>query len=213
VHTEIRARILRLDLAPGSPVSENELSTILGVSRTPVRESLILLGEEGLVSIVPQVGTFVSPVREQDIATAQFVRESLELAALEESVGRATERDRDDLEDLLVAQRTAEKRGDNERFLALDDEFHERLMAVSGHGSAWRTVSQAKGHLDRARRLSLPLSGQVVDLIDQHQAVVTGLLAGDRNAAVSALRGHLRRVFDDVGVIRAQHPEFFESPA
>lgn len=206
---QIRTRILRLDIAPGAPVSENELAADLGVSRTPVRESLILLVEEGLVTVVPQVGTFVAPMREADIATAQFVRESLEVASLRESVGQVADLDRDDLEDLLTAQRRAGARSDNEAFLALDDAFHSRLMAISGHGSAWRTVSQAKAHLDRARRLSLPLPGQIEHLVDEHQAVVTALLAGDEAGAVAALQLHLRKVFDDIGTIRAEHPDYF----
>ena len=209
---QVRARILTLQIAPGAPLSENELAADLGVSRTPVRESLILLVEEGLVSVVPQVGTFVAPMREPDIATAQFVRESLEVAALAQSVGQVTEADAADLEDLLADQRRAQARGDHERFFALDDAFHRRLMAISGHGAAWRTVSQAKAHLDRARRLSLPLPGQVGVLVDQHQAVVTPLLQGDAAGAVTALRLHLRKVFDDIAVVREQHPDYFGEP-
>lgn len=209
---QLRGRILSLEVPPGAPLSENELAADLGVSRTPVRESLILLVEEGLVSVVPQVGTFVAPIREPDIATAQFVRESLEVAALEQSVGRVSAADAADLEDLLADQRRAQGRGDNERFFALDEAFHRRLMAISGHATAWRTVSQAKAHLDRARRLSLPLPGQLAVLIDQHQAVVTPLVAGDGAATIAALRLHLRRVFDDIAVIREQHPGFFGEP-
>ena len=59
---QLRRRITSLELLPGAPLSENELATQLGVSRTPVRESLIVLVEEGLVSVVPQVGTFVAPI-------------------------------------------------------------------------------------------------------------------------------------------------------
>lgn len=212
VHQQIRGRILRLELAPGAPVSENELATDLSVSRTPVRESLILLVEEGLVSVVPQVGTFVAPMRESDIATAQFVREALEVASLRAAIGRASDLDRDDLDDLLTAQRRVGRRHDNEAFLTLDDAFHSRLMSISGHGSAWRNVSQAKAHLDRARRLSLPIPGQIDHLVEEHEAVVTALLAGDEEAAVSALRLHLRKVFDDIGAIRAEHPDYFGEP-
>jgi DNA-binding GntR family transcriptional regulator len=69
VHEILRQRIIELDFAPGEPLSESDLAGKLGVSRTPVRESLILLAEEGLVDVVPQVGTFVSRIRESDTAS------------------------------------------------------------------------------------------------------------------------------------------------
>jgi len=73
----LRRGIISLELAPGSPVSENELAARLGVSRTPVRESLILLQEDGLVQVFPQLGTFVSRVDAGKVAQAQFIKRPL----------------------------------------------------------------------------------------------------------------------------------------
>ncbi|MER7792169.1 GntR family transcriptional regulator [Streptomyces sp. NPDC097640] len=209
VHEVLRSRIVSLELAPGAAVSENDLAAELGVSRTPVRESLILLADEGLVDIYPQMGTFVSRIRERDVASAQFVREALECAALRDAVGKATERDIADLRALLAAQEEADRRTDREGFFQLDEQFHARLMAVSGHGSAWRVVSEAKAQLDRARRLSHALTQQMTLLVGQHRAVVDLLEAGDLDRADEALRSHLRLVFSDVEKIRARHPELF----
>ncbi|MFE5110371.1 GntR family transcriptional regulator [Streptomyces sp. NPDC056663] len=209
VHELLRSRIISLDLEPGAALSENDLAAELGVSRTPVRESLILLGEEGLVDVYPQLGTFVSRIRERDIASAQFIREALECAALRDGVTRATAHDVAELRALLVAQTEAEQREDPEAFFRLDEQFHARLMAAGGHAEAWPVVSQAKAQLDRARRLSLPLTQQLSLLISQHTAVVDQLEQHDPQGADQALRGHLRQVFTDVETIRAQHPELF----
>lgn len=78
----IRRAIITLELKPGTPLSENELATELAVSRTPVRESLILLREEGLVEVYPQVGTFVSLVDPERVRQAQFIREAVECTSL-----------------------------------------------------------------------------------------------------------------------------------
>jgi DNA-binding GntR family transcriptional regulator len=207
----IRSKIISLELAPGSQLSENELANQLGLSRTPIRESLILLAEERLVFVVPQVGTLVAPIVESEIATSQFVRESLELAALGESVGRATAAQIDGLNSLVEAQRFADRYDDTERFFTLDEEFHFSLMSISGHGAAWRTVGQAKSHLDRARRLSLAMTSQLTVLIDQHQQIIDSLVDGDAGAAASALRGHLRKVFNDIADIREKSPELFSA--
>ncbi|WP_255951330.1 GntR family transcriptional regulator [Streptomyces odontomachi] len=209
VHELLRSRIISLDLAPGAALSENDLAAELGVSRTPVRESLILLGEEGLVDVYPQMGTFVSRIRVKDIAAAQFLREALECAALRDSVTSATADDVSELRDLLAAQTAAGQRDDAEGFFRLDEEFHARLMAAGGHAQAWPVVSQAKAQLDRARRLSLPLTQQLSLLTGQHTAVVDLLEQRDLDRADEALRAHLRLVFKDVETIRTQHPELF----
>ena len=84
VYDTIRRKVLTLELPPGAALSENELAAALGVSRTPVRESLILLAEEGLVQVFPQVGSFVARVDPDGVADAQFLREAVELAALDD---------------------------------------------------------------------------------------------------------------------------------
>src|SRR5881392_3471372 len=107
VHALLRARITSLELPPGAPLSENELAAELDVSRTPVREALILLGEESLVDIFPMLGTFVSRISVDAVLEAQFMREALELAALREAVKRADDTDIAALRANLDAQRAA----------------------------------------------------------------------------------------------------------
>ncbi|WP_306319790.1 MULTISPECIES: GntR family transcriptional regulator [unclassified Streptomyces] len=212
VHALLRARITSLELPPGAPLSENELAAELDVSRTPVREALILLGEESLVDIFPKLGTFVSRISVDAVLEAQFMREALELAALREAVKRAEAEDIAALRAILDAQGAALKAADDDAFFEQDEDFHRRLMEASGHRTLWRTVTTAKAHLDRARRLSLPLPRRIEHLIDEHRAVVDALEQRDAARAEEALRGHLQGVFDDIGTIQAERPELFVEP-
>ena len=205
----IRRKIITLELGPGTQLSENELAAQLGLSRTPIRESLILLAEEQLVFVVPQVGTIVAPVLLPEIETAQFIRESLEIAALNESIPRATPKDISDLRAIIDAQRIADNQDSTAGFLALDEEFHSKLMTISGHGAAWRTVEQAKAHLDRARHLTMSFAHNMSTLIDQHQLITDCVATGNAQEASSAMRSHLRRVFDDIAAIRERNPDLF----
>ncbi|MFE4833832.1 GntR family transcriptional regulator [Arthrobacter sp. NPDC056691] len=203
----LRRRIISLQLPPGEPLSENELAQELGVSRTPVRESLILLREEGLVQVFPQIGSFVSLVDLGRVAEAQFVRVAIECASLKDAVVDAT--GLAGLRGILAAQREAEAAGDVEEFFRLDEAFHRELLRLAGHESAWTAVNSAKAHLDRARRLSLIDTRPVSTLIEQHTAVVDALEANNRPEADSSLRVHLRGVFEDVKRIQASSPELF----
>lgn len=204
---KLRHRIISLDLPPGAPLSENELAQEMGVSRTPVRESLILLREEGLVHVFPQIGSFVSLVDLARVGEAQFVREAIECASLKDlpadAAGIAG------LRNILTSQRDAEAKGDIEEFFRLDEDFHRELLRLAGHESAWTAVNSAKAHLDRARRLSLIDTRPVSTLIEQHTDVVDALEAKNVDEADSSLRLHLRGVFDDVKRIQASSPDLF----
>jgi DNA-binding GntR family transcriptional regulator len=206
VYETLRRKVLTLEYPPGSALSENELAAQLGVSRTPVRESLILLAEEGLVQVFPQVGSFVSRVDPARVADAQFLREAVELASLEHLPATLDPDIVRELRENLAAQ--VRPGLDVEEFFALDESFHHALLRLSGHGSVWATVVSAKGHLDRARRLGLQATAPPA-FSEQHAEILDAVLSGDVAAAHTAMRAHLRAVFDDVEQIRQRSPELF----
>ena len=205
----LRNEIITLHLAPGAALSENELAAEHGVSRTPVRESLILLQGEGLVQVYPQVGTFVSLVDPVRVAEAQFIREAIECTSLDSVEVPLSSTDADALVDNLRRQDLVAAHDDTDGFFELDEEFHRTLLGIAGHAGAWRTVTSQKAHLDRARRLSLVHTRPLPTLVKQHRAVADALVAGDKATALRHLRTHLRAVFDDIAAIRAARPELF----
>lgn len=209
IYEALRRKVLTLELPPGAALSENELAASLGVSRTPVRESLILLADEGLVQVFPQIGSFVSRVDPQRVADAQFLREAVELASLDDIPQSLDESLVRDLRANLEQQRNPEI--GLEEFFGLDEAFHQGLLQLSGHANAWTTVASAKGHLDRARRLGLYDAQSPAVFATQHVEIFDAIVGGDIAQARTAMREHLRAVFDDVERIRAQSPELFSS--
>jgi DNA-binding GntR family transcriptional regulator len=207
----LRQRIVSSELPPGAPVREKDLAQELGVSRTPLRESLIILSGEGLVRVFPQLGTFVTPIDVDRVAHAQFVREALEAASLRVAFDNANSFDHAEIAAILDKQDAAIEARELDRFIRLDDLFHERLMQASGHESAWREVSAAKVHMDRVRKLSLPMPNVLARLVREHRAIADALRTGDRDGGLAALHTHLTGVFDDIENIRAKHPQHFAS--
>jgi DNA-binding GntR family transcriptional regulator len=212
VYAQLRDAIVRTELAPGRQLSENELAAALGVSRTPVREALAKLRDERLVEVVPQLGSFVSRINPAAVADAQFIREALECAAVRVAAERCTEDDVRRLEESLQAQERTRERDDFDAFYALDEAFHHDLCAMSGHQMVWAISQRAKGHLNRVRRLSLPMANYLGSMIEEHRAVVEAVARHDAGEAELALRYHLRMVLSEIPAIRAQHPDFFEEP-
>lgn len=210
MYDTIRRKVLTLELPPGAALSENELAAALGVSRTPVRESLILLAEEGLVQVFPQVGSFVARVDPDGVADAQFLREAVELAALDDM---PPDPDPDVVAELRENLRKQQTDGiDLEEFFSLDEAFHHGLLQLSGHAKAWSTVVSAKGHLDRARRLGLKETSPA-PFAAQHLEIFQAVLDRDLDRARATMRSHLRAVFEDIEQIRRRSPELFASDA
>jgi GntR family transcriptional regulator, rspAB operon transcriptional repressor len=210
VYATLRDAIVSAAVEPGRQLSENELAAWLGVSRTPIREALQRLGEERLVAVVPQLGTFVTRISTTAVGDAQFVREALECAAIREAARRARDEDVAALEAIVASQEETRAAADFDRFYVLDDALHRALCDLSGHGIAWSLSQRASGHLNRVRHLSLPIPSYLGEMIEEHRAVVAAVSAHDPDAAEQALRHHLRMVLSSLPAIRAQHPEYFE---
>nr|CAJ88719.1 putative GntR-family transcriptional regulator,AUD6 [Streptomyces ambofaciens ATCC 23877] len=211
IYLKLRQMVLTLELAPGAALSENELAASMGVSRTPVRESLILLAQEGLVQVFPKIGSFVSRVDPAQVADAQFLREAVELGSLDDLPAELDPAVVGELRDNL--ERQGRKDLDLEEFFGLDEAFHQGLMRLSGHGNVWTTVAAAKGHLDRARRLGLHENVSPAVFVAQHREIFDAITDGDVPLARTAMRTHLRAVFDDIERIRAHSPELFATDA
>lgn len=209
VYANLRDAIIRAELEPGRRLSENELAASLGVSRTPVREALVRLRDERLVDIVPQLGTYVSPISTRAVGDAQFIREALECAAVRAAALRVTDEDIEGLEHNLAAQERARDAGDFDAFYVLDEQLHQAICDLSGHG-VWAITQRAKGHLNRIRRLSLPMPSYLAEMIAEHREIVARLDDRDPDGAETALRHHLQMVLREVPRIRSQHPDFFE---
>jgi GntR family transcriptional regulator, rspAB operon transcriptional repressor len=209
-YAALRMAIISAELAPGRQLSENELAARLGVSRTPIREALVRLRDERLVEIVPQLGTFVTRISTPAVADAQFIREALECACVRRSAELATEDDVAALEDNLRAQEHARDTDDFDAFYVLDDAFHQGLCDLSGHHAVWPVSQRARGHLNRVRRLSMPVPSYLAEMIEQHRRVVSAVADHDCDGAEALLRDHLRNVLKVVPRIRAEHPGFFE---
>jgi DNA-binding GntR family transcriptional regulator len=205
----LREQIVSLELPPTTALSENELATWLQVSRTPVRESLILLADESLVEIYPKFGTFVARIDPAALRDAHFVREAVETAGFAAAAERSEPDDVEELRAIVRAEGAAADRSDIAALAGLDGDFHRRLLQLSGHGGGWSAVRPAKSHLDRLRRLSADPLGVAAAGIRRHTEIADSLESGDRAVGLRALREHMRSDIDAVEDAAARHPGYF----
>ena len=209
VYDVLRQRILAMELAPGERINEKDIAAEHGLSRTPVHEAVQRLAEEGLVDIVQRVGTFVARIPVHELEEAMLVRTALELAVIERAAGRITPAALAGLDALLDEQRRCAAAQDQPGFHRSDEAFHAALAELAGFPGVWRTIAQAKTQVDRFRRLTLPISGRMQEVVAEHAAVVDGLRAGRSEDAASAMRRHLDHVLPAIALTRALQPDYF----
>lgn len=210
----LRRAIVQCRIQPHQPLSEKEIADALEVSRTPVREALLQLADEGLVVIVPQQGTITTPISVSQVREAQLIREMLERAALVAAAQVAPPEAFAALDVHIAEQKRVAAADDVDAFLRSDQQFHADLAGLSGYENLGRIAHSARAHLDRVRSLSLPEETRMDDLIRQHEHILSSMAAGDLAAADRTLTAHLRNVLEILPRMRANHPDFFtDEPA
>lgn len=205
----LREEIISLRLAPGSTLSRLELQDRFGLSSTPIRDALMRLEEEGLVHVFPQHATVVSPIDLDHARRGQFLRRSVETEVVQTLAQRPDAAAVDRLRGLIRQQRAFADVGEYEEFTRTDREFHRSMYEAAGVGDLWHLVQRQGGHIDRLRRLHLPVAGKTVEILSEHSAIVDAIEAGDPAAAARELRAHLSRSLEFIGRLRETHPEYF----
>jgi DNA-binding GntR family transcriptional regulator len=206
----LRDKIISLTLPPGTPLSRTALQQQFGMSSTPIRDALMRLAEQELVDVFPQSGTVVSLIDISIARQAQFLRRSIE----QEAVRTLASVPQPDLirrlRSIIADQRNSEKNDDFERFTDADQTFHKTLYEAAGAPDLWILVRQRSGHIDRIRRLHLPVKGKTAQIVRDHSAIVKAIADGDPSRAQSELRDHLSRSLAFSDELRARFPAYFK---
>ena len=211
IESELRRLIIALELPPGSRLSEQDIAERHGVSRQPVREALIGLARTRLVELQPQRGTTVVKISVRKMMEARFVREAIETAVVRRACSSFDRQSRQRIDDLLAMQEHVARRDDHASFQRYDELFHIALAEGAGCPSAWEAIQDIKAHMDRVCQLTLPGSGAMLPLIDQHRAIVAAIDAGDEAAAGAAMCRHLTEILRALPRVEAEHPELFRA--
>ncbi|MBB3235842.1 GntR family transcriptional regulator [Phyllobacterium endophyticum] len=209
IYRELHAAIVAMEMTPGTALNEKVLTERFGVSRTPVREALIRLVEDGLVDVFPQSGTFVARIPVALIPEAVVIRQALEGATVERAAAIATPKDVEWLDEILARQRFLADRQNMSAFHEADEAFHEAIAGVSGHPGIWHYLKPVKVQIDRARRMTLPGLGRMEQVLSEHQVIRDAIGAHDVPAACAAMKQHLNAVIPDIETLRKSHPGSF----
>lgn len=198
IYELLRRAIVTLEMAPGSPVAEKELCAQYEVSRTPVREAVQKLAEEGLVNVIPHSGTYVSQISYAGAEEGFVIRRALEVEGVRRAAQRASEDDESlaELDRITAKMSRVLERGGHGTYIFEDDALHSTIARMSGMNRLWKFVSMAKVDLDRMRQISGFVPGHLDRVTEQHIQIVEAIRRGKPDQAELAMRIHLESSFD-----------------
>ena len=211
VYLALKHAILSLEYHPGQILRKQLVCDALGVSRSPVSEAVARLAVEGLVVVMPQAGTYVARFSMQEIRESAFLREALELAAVEMLAPVITDDQIVQLRRNLRVQEALVDDGDFDGFYEKDAEMHAILMSFTGFSRLAQMAETVWLQVSRARRLVLPEPGRVADTLKEHRAIIEALEARDADLARQVTRAHLRQLIKYLEPLESRRPDLFSS--
>ena len=211
VYLSLKDAILTLTFNPGEILRKPEICAELGVSRSPVAEAVARLAAEALVYVVPQAGTFVARFSMEEIREGAFLREALEVAAIDMVARSITDDQLVQLRRNLRVQEASVADGDTAGFHQLDAQMHELILSFTGFRRLATLSETAWVHVNRARQLVLPAPGRVQATLLEHHAILSALEARDPVAARAATQYHLRQLILVLEPLVVERPELFDA--
>jgi DNA-binding GntR family transcriptional regulator len=194
VYRDLRRRIRELVLLPGSQLRKNEIAIEYGVSRAPVNEAIARLADEGLVDVFPQSGSYVAPIRPEDIRESLLIRTGLEVEVVRRAAQLASRDLLTQLDKNLEAQAAAVAANDMVRLDNLDEAFHAIILLAVNSPGAQRLLDRTRAILDRPRFHALPEEGRPKATFAEHQRIADAIRTRDSELAGAAMRVHLAMV-------------------
>lgn len=193
-YREIRQRILDNVWPPGYQVLEQVLAEDLGMSRTPLREALIRLQQEGLIEVIPRHGMRVLPVSPSDMREIYQILTSLEALAAELAAGRKlSDKELAPLEAASSEMEAALARDDLVAWALADELFHFHLVSLSGNQMLAELVRNFWDRAHRARMITLHLRPKPVNSTREHLDLVAAIRNKNVTKAMQIHEKHRKR--------------------
>ena len=188
VAEQLRHRIFRRELEPGSWIDELKIAEEFGISRTPLREALKVLAAEGLVTMKVRRGAYVTEMSEKDLRDVYHLLSLLESDAAGVVAERATPEQQQTLRDLHAELESAA--GNREAFFSVNERFHMALLDMADNRWRSQMVADLRKVMKLNRHNSLFKQGRIEDSLNEHRAILDAMLARDAEGTRRAMQAH-----------------------
>ncbi|HEX9519997.1 MAG TPA: GntR family transcriptional regulator [Streptosporangiaceae bacterium] len=197
VYEELKEAIVSLRLPPGQPLREAALAEQLGVSKTPIREALSRLQQDGLAETTSFKGAVVTGYSRQDLVEIYELRELLESSAARLAAQSMSDADRARLDQILIESRALWDGSDPVKLAARIAEFDVVLFDQVQNGRIRALIENLRAHMTRIGELTAEIPGRIQTSVDEHEKIVEAIAARDPDLAEQRMREHIHSVRDE----------------
>ena len=195
---QLRQMLVEGRIAPGAKLNERELSEVLNVSRTPLREAIKMLAAEGLVELLPNRGAIAVELTEADILNTFEVMAGLEAQSGELAAQRITDAELNEIKALHFEMLAAYTRRDLPSYYRLNSAIHGAINAAAKNPVLTATYKQVNARLQALRFRSNQDGEKWKNAVREHELMIDALSARDAQAMRAVLAGHLANKLDVV---------------
>ena len=188
VAERLREQIFARALEPGSWIDELKLAADFGISRTPMREALKVLAVEGLVTMKPRRGAYVTEMSADDVAQVYHLLALLESDAAAKVASRASDAERAEL--TALHERLEKQVRQRAAYFATNELFHLRLLSIAGNRWRAQIVADLRKVMKLNRHHSLLTRGRLADSLAEHRALMQCINQRDAKAARRLMSAH-----------------------
>lgn len=205
VFHKIREDILSGVYKQKEELKETALAQDLGVSRTPVREALRQLELEGLVSIIPNKGAYVTGISAKDISDIYNIRSLLEGLCARWAVEYITEYQLEELEEITYLFEFHAEKAHYDQLLELDNKFHEVLYEASNSKILGHMMADFHHYVQRVRKFTISSAVRSVEVNNEHKAIVAALREKNALRAEQSANIHMMNTIQNMGGYGVEH--------
>lgn len=198
VYGAIREKILSGYYKENEELKETAVAAELGVSRTPVREALRQLELEGLVSIIPNKGAYVTGITKKDIHDIYMIRSYLEGLCARWACENITDAEIEALDEILYLTEFHAKKGHSDQMVELDNKFHDLIYKASGSKILNHVLSDLHQYVERVRKITLSMPYRAEKSSKEHAAIVEAIKKRDGDLAEALAHEHIENTIKNL---------------
>ena len=198
IYESLEEKILSGEYKIGEQITENRISAELGVSRTPVREALMMLEKDGLIDLIPNKGAVVRGVSTDDLIDIYNIRKRLEGLAASLAAARIDEKGVSELSEIVELSEFYISKNDAEKIKKLDSDFHACVYRYSGSRMLEKVLSDLHRSVSTYRKKSLLSPGRLEKSVKEHREILNAIKAGDAEKADELASLHVGAALDNL---------------
>jgi len=198
IYNKIREKILNGQYKAGETLTETQIAREVGASRTPVREAIRQLELEGLITSVPNKGLIVSEISEQEIEDIFEIRTHIEGLAARRAVENITDKQLENMEEILCLFEFYAKKNDVKKCVELDTEFHNIIFQACKSKPIWNILGNFLHYIQKSRLKSLGKGSRLMEALKEHKEIFKAFKTKDPSMAEKAMLNHVKHALENV---------------